>query len=425
MAVDARAWGAIPAHPAMIPAVDPALIRAAALFGPLAVVWVVWTWRPPDRRWRAAVYLGVIWNAVALLALHRAAAAFGWWRFAAEGGLVLGMPADLWLGWALLWGALPALAMRTWRLPAVVATLLGLDLLLMPAARPVLWLGPHWLAGEAAAIAGCLVPGVLLARWTGADRRLAGRAALQAVGFTALAGWALPAVILEATGGAWSILWQRPPWLIAALSLLMLPPALAGFAAVRAFAARGGGTPVPFDPPRRLVTTGPYAYLANPMQASACVLWLLWGAWLGSAWVMAAGLMGVIYSAALGLGDEDRALTARFGARWAEYRAAMRPWRLRRRPWFPTGAAPSRLWFDPRDPHAARIAGMVEARAPVGLAVLPAGEGDSRASLLYEPGDGSAGPVRGVRAVARALEHVHLGWALVGWAIELSGMGRG
>jgi len=44
------------------------------------------------------------------------------------------------------------------------------------------------------------------------------------------------------------------------------------------FARRGGGTPYPWDPPDRLVTSGPYAYVRNPMQLSTTLIMLLAGA---------------------------------------------------------------------------------------------------------------------------------------------------
>jgi protein-S-isoprenylcysteine O-methyltransferase Ste14 len=37
------------------------------------------------------------------------------------------------------------------------------------------------------------------------------------------------------------------------------------------FALVGRGTPAPFDPPRRLVVRGPYAWLRNPMYAGAAL----------------------------------------------------------------------------------------------------------------------------------------------------------
>ena len=38
--------------------------------------------------------------------------------------------------------------------------------------------------------------------------------------------------------------------------------------------------------------------------------------------------------------------------------------------------------------------------------------------MTYDPLDGTA-EEDGVAALARALEHIHLGWALVGWTMRL------
>jgi hypothetical protein len=53
------------------------------------------------------------------------------------------------------------------------------------------------------------------------------------------------------------------------------------------------------------------------------------------------------------------------------------------------------------------------------LVVVPARIHPSGAlrRIAYEPGDGAG--AAGVEAVARALEHTHLGWAFVGWTLRL------
>jgi hypothetical protein len=43
--------------------------------------------------------------------------------------------------------------------------------------------------------------------------------------------------------------------------------------------------------------------------------------------------------------------------------------------------------------------------------------------ITYEPADGSRAAT-GVEAVARALEHVHLGWALLGFLLRLPVIAR-
>lgn len=45
--------------------------------------------------------------------------------------------------------------------------------------------------------------------------------------------------------------------------------ALVALGCVYVFARIGKGTPAPFDPPRRLVTRGPYRFVRNPMYSGA------------------------------------------------------------------------------------------------------------------------------------------------------------
>src|SRR5687767_11021000 len=155
---------------------DASLIRALGLIVPLGLTLALWAWRRPARRPAAAVLLACAWNVPALLVVQLLAARFGWWHFEARGGLLLGMPFDLYLGWVLLWGAIPLLAFPRARFSVMAAIMLVVDLCLMPACRPVVQLGERWLVGEGVALALCLVPSQLLARWTLRERHLARRA---------------------------------------------------------------------------------------------------------------------------------------------------------------------------------------------------------------------------------------------------------
>jgi protein-S-isoprenylcysteine O-methyltransferase Ste14 len=339
-------------------------IRAAALYLPIALTIAVAARVRPDRRHVAGALLATAWNGAGLLAVNLVAVEAGWWRFGVEAGAVAGVPADLWLGWALLWGAVPVLATTRW--PAVVAALLvAADLVLMPLAEPVVDLDPTWPVGEAVAVAACLVPGMLLGRWTATGTRLAGRVALQVVGFAGLVYFLLPTLGFAAAGGGWGPLLARPAWQLAVAGLVLAPVGAVALWAVREFAAHGG-TPLPLDPPERLVTTGPYAHVANPMQLTGTVLLAGWGVLLASPAVVAAAGMAAAFSAGVAAWHEEAELDRRFGAAWRRYRRSVRLWLppRRRRPRHRPVAPPERA-FDtgrirPTGGHPGWFAGCVE-----------------------------------------------------------------
>ena len=101
------------------------------------------------------------------------------------------------------------------------------------------------------------------------------------------------------------------------------------------FIRSGRGTPAPFDAPRRLVITGPYRYVRNPMYVgtglfiagSANLFWeflatLLWYA-IGIA--VAVNLFILLY--------EEPALRRKFYADYRDYCRNVRRWIPRTRPW--------------------------------------------------------------------------------------------
>lgn len=388
-----------------------ALIRGVAVMAPLLAVMVAAAARRPGERGVAAALVATGWNVLALAAVNALALEAGWWSFHARGGVVHGVPVDLLLGWAVLWGAVPALVAPRAPVPLTAAVLAWLDLALMPLAEPVLVLGPGWLAGESLAIACSLLPGLLVARWTGEGRALPARAAVQVVLAGGL-GLALPVLL---TG-----VWRQPAWVLAVVAQVMAVPMALGLAAVREFAVRGGGTPLPYDPPRRLVTGGPYAYVRNPMQVAMTAGYLVLGM-LDPVFLAAAGI-AFAYGAGLAAWYEGEQLDGRFGAEWHAYRRAVRPWLPRLRPATPPASPPATLHVRAACGRCAAVGGWFERREPVALRIAAAEDHPRElVRITYETAGGDT--AEGVAALARALTHVHLGWAVCGWLLMLPGLG--
>lgn len=395
---------------------EPAVIRAIAFYVPVLVVGATVAMTRPDRRRAGAALLAGLWNLAALLAVNVVAERAGWWRFDTAGGELAGVPVDVLLGWALLWGAVPAMLPLAVPAPAVVAGLVWADLLLMPLGAPVVVLADGWLAGEALAVVAALIPGLVLARLTVTRRLLRVRVAMQFTLFTTL----LAGIALTALDGAALPNPGRPLVQLALQAVLIL--ALPALAAMGELARRGGGTPFPYDPPARLVTTGPYAYVANPMQLSVTLVLLAVGAVLASWEVVLMAVVAGAFAAGIAGWHESVELEQRHGDAWRLYRAHVQVWRPRRRPWMEDGAT-AVLYVAPGCDPCQGLGRWLEQRRPLGLEIRPATEAPRPLRRLgYFGPDGHQ--ASGVGAFARALEHLHLGWAAVAWVLLLPGLGR-
>ena len=114
---------------------------------------------------------------------------------------------------------------------------------------------------------------------------------------------------------------------------------LAGFVlwawCVWLFARVGRGTLAPWDPTRRLVATGPYAYVRNPMISGVLAMLLgeafFFGSMLLFVWAATFWLINQIYF----LASEEPGLRRRFGEDYRRYEANVPRWLPRRRPWKP------------------------------------------------------------------------------------------
>lgn len=355
--------------------IDESLVRAALLLGPCGLLAALWVALRPSPRAMTATALALLWNIPFVLLVNVLAFQLGWWSFAPGERSLLGMPVDVLLGWAVFWGPVAALALFRLNLLIVLLGFAWIDVLLMPQLAPLVRLGDHWLIGEGVALGLCLLPGQILARDTAARKNVCRRAALHGIGYGAWLIFLIPAALAQHAGVDYVAAvmgLSLASWIIYPLSFALL----IGLAALHEFAAVGGGTPIPFDPPQRLVTTGPYAYLANPMQVVSIAVMLLLACWL-AVWelaLMAASFF--IYSVGLVRWHHGADIAKRFGPEWTEYRAAVPNWWPRWRPYV-------------RD-----------------VASNTCAHPDGRKE-------------QGIAALARALEHTNLPLACVGWFMRL------
>ncbi|AWN46082.1 hypothetical protein DK419_06970 [Methylobacterium terrae] len=367
----------------------------------------------PTPREASAAMLAFLWQVPALLALNLLAREAGWWSFpGTDGPRVLGLPVDIWIGWAFLWGPAAALIEMRAGLPALLAGAALLDAVTMPLLDSVA-LSDGWYAGEPVCLAAGLLPGLLLARWTRRDVRPLARTLVHAGGWGLYMLFALPAVALTVEGGDWTAALHLPAgplgWLGLAAALLCL---LAGAAAAFEFATVGQGTPVPVDPPKRVVMSGPYAYIANPMQVTSAVVMALQAAQYRSPALAGVTVAFLLFDAVYAA-HYNRVHIARAMPRdWAAYKAAVPDWRVRWRPYRPgTPTVIARTGDEARR----RIAAGFALDAGIALRRRRAGGAGRLVFSCAETGIRA----RGIAALSRILERRSLPWAVLAWTMRM------
>jgi len=221
----------------------------------------------------------------------------------------------------------------------------------------------------------------------------------------------VPAIIFEGIGGSWGVIATHSAIARNFLWQAMIIAAIIGVSAVQEFVERGSGTPFPYDPPRRLVTSGIYAYVRNPMQLSASLLFLILAFMLKHPWFFVATFISVAYSAGFARWNEDAELTDRFGDDWTRYAVRVRAWFPR---WRSAIETPSTIYFAAGCEACSPIGRWLARQSPVALRVMPAElhPTEDLWRVRYEGADGEIAD--GVSAIARALEHINFMWALLG-----------
>lgn len=102
---------------------------------------------------------------------------------------------------------------------------------------------------------------------------------------------------------------------------------LFGFPAFAAFVrAETTINPVEVNRATTLVTTGIYRITRNPMYVALFLLLCAWAAWLARPWPLIGPVAFLLFIDRFQVVPEERALMAKFGTVYADYRRSVRRW---------------------------------------------------------------------------------------------------
>jgi protein-S-isoprenylcysteine O-methyltransferase Ste14 len=99
----------------------------------------------------------------------------------------------------------------------------------------------------------------------------------------------------------------------------------------------GGGTPAPWDPPRRFVVAGVYRHVRNPMISGVIAALYAEALLLQSLPLLAWAVLFMLANLAYIPLVEEPGLEKRFGADYRRYKANVPRWIPRLRAWTPPG----------------------------------------------------------------------------------------
>lgn len=115
--------------------------------------------------------------------------------------------------------------------------------------------------------------------------------------------------------------------LLAYLAFILWPLGIFGVLwCFRDFTFKGGGTPLPTDPPKELVVSGLYRYVRNPIYVSVIMILLAHFMWFGYWSLLLYAGLAFVGTHLFVILYEEPALRKRFGAAYEDYLSEVPRW---------------------------------------------------------------------------------------------------
>lgn len=309
-----------------MPHLDPVLLKSVILLLPLLATGIAFMIKLPDYFQRVGLLLALLFNIPYLFLLNALAAEVGWWVYQESSNAWRGIPIEVILGWSLFWGVFLPWTFRSVNMIFTILAALAIDVWIMPQMASLFILGDSWLIGEFIGLSLVLLPSLLIFKLTWRRERVLLRAFIQSVIWGGWIVFLIPELALQRDGNSMLDLFDMGALRVLLFLAGMAVSMLIGYLALYEFAIKGLGTPIPFDPPQRLVTSGIYSVVANPLQISTTLMFICI-MFTYQKYIMILPIISlIIYTELFVKWHHSIDIEKRFGTAWLEYRSNVRNW---------------------------------------------------------------------------------------------------
>ncbi len=293
---------------------------------PVIGIGIAFVIRRPTYFELVGLMLGLLLSIPYILLMNFLAEYMGWWSYPSSENSYTNIPLEIIIGWSIFWGVFLPYVFSSLNIIFPIAVALMIDIFCMPLLEPIFSLGENWLVGEAVLIISCLFPSLLIYQLTANRQQVLARALIQSYIWGGWIVFLIPSIVLYINDKNIFNFFHMS-LLHTSISLLGLGFSMVpGYLALIEFASKGRGTPIPFDPPQKLVTTGIYSYVANPLQVSTMMIFIsIMFAY--KSWMMLFPIFVVfVYSELFVRWHHTVDIEKRFGDEWFEYRKNVKNW---------------------------------------------------------------------------------------------------
>lgn len=387
------------------------IIKHALTLGCFSFLIIIFIFMKQNKKLNLALFYSVLWTTVSLAVLNYICVQHNLWQFISEQSLNIAMPLDIYFIWIICWAVIPVYFFKGKYVLIVVLIFLSIDILCMPYFEKlgILKLGPNWLIGELSLITLVFLPAYLWAKFSFEDKQLSWRVRLQVITMGLILILVLPFLLLS---------YQSKPFVLENNSIiiqLIFIIALPSLIAIKDLYSLGKGSPFPLDPTKNLVQIGVYAYIKNPIQWSFTLLFIPLSILYKEPLLLIGFVSSIAYTIGVSNIQENEDMTKRFGKLWVNYNLNVPKWRFLLKP----AAIPKGIIYFKQDcQQCNEIKTWFTNQKATNLTLKYAHEHHNNIRQVTYT-DYLGNNHTSVTAIAHALEHIHLGWACLGWFIRL------